>query len=207
MQNVSPRGEIMPGMFSKKTKEARTAGNGKQDWGTPQKLFDFINSKFRFTVDGCAHSDNNKLPRYWAPWDDCFSQPWHQERIWFNPPFDSKNYWHKRIVEKMQDERAGNPRVWMIIPFDPSTALWRKILFEPLVECIYSVEGKVAFVLSREADGTENYMKSMFQPMAIVAYRYLVISERHKRLIPLGNPLPRRNIKSRTLNLDFTAGE
>lgn len=31
---------------------------GKDDWGTPQKLYDVLNKEFGFTLDACADKNN-----------------------------------------------------------------------------------------------------------------------------------------------------
>ena len=33
---------------------------GKDDWGTPQKLYDALNKEFGFTMDACADDTNYK---------------------------------------------------------------------------------------------------------------------------------------------------
>lgn len=37
---------------------------GKDDWGTPQKLYDALNKEFSFTMDACADSTNYKHDNY-----------------------------------------------------------------------------------------------------------------------------------------------
>ena len=148
----------MPGKFHRDG-EASAATN-KQDWGTPQRLFDHLNGLFGFTVDGCAHAGNNKLPRYWTEEQDCFNQSWKGEKIWFNPPFDEKERWHKEIVKRLREEREisypmNAPDVFMLIPLDTSTRLWQEIISSPWVHVIYAIKGKIRFVESRGSDGRE----------------------------------------------------
>jgi phage N-6-adenine-methyltransferase len=65
---------------------------GRQDWRTPQWLFDGLNSIFHFTCDAAAGQEkttdkpNNLLPVWW---DDAFNEDWTGHRLWINPPFSS----------------------------------------------------------------------------------------------------------------------
>ena len=36
---------------------------GKDDWGTPQDLFDALNEEFNFTLDPCADNNNHKCDK------------------------------------------------------------------------------------------------------------------------------------------------
>lgn len=48
----------------------------KNDWETPQALFDELNSEFNFTLDAAASDQNHKLPRYYTQENDGLSQDW-----------------------------------------------------------------------------------------------------------------------------------
>ena len=39
---------------------------GKDDWGTPQDLFDALNKEFNFTLDPCADDNNHKCDKYYT---------------------------------------------------------------------------------------------------------------------------------------------
>nr|DAV98861.1 MAG TPA: DNA N-6-adenine-methyltransferase [Caudoviricetes sp.] len=39
---------------------------GKDDWGTPQKLYDVLNKEFGFTLDACADKNNYKCANYYT---------------------------------------------------------------------------------------------------------------------------------------------
>lgn len=40
------------------------------EWATPQRLFDYLNTKFNFTLDPCATDENHKCDNYYTI-DDC----------------------------------------------------------------------------------------------------------------------------------------
>ena len=65
----------------------------RDNWATPQSLFDEINIEGKFTVDSCATAINAKMPRFWSPTDDGICKDWRQERVWVNPPYSNIAPW------------------------------------------------------------------------------------------------------------------
>ena len=73
-------------------------GNGIDDRGTPRALFDSLNLRWRFTLDGAASHANALLSRY-STLDGTYESgclidprdglqfPWHGERVYINPPY------------------------------------------------------------------------------------------------------------------------
>lgn len=48
----------------------------KNNWETPQALFDELNAKYHFTLDAAASSDNHKVERYYTPETNGLVQDW-----------------------------------------------------------------------------------------------------------------------------------
>lgn len=48
----------------------------KDDWETPQSLFDQLHAHFHFTLDAAASDSNHKLPRYYTKETDGLAQDW-----------------------------------------------------------------------------------------------------------------------------------
>ena len=63
---------------------------GKNDWETPQELFDLLNIYYRFTIDACATRANAKCARFFSPEEDSLTQDWGGETVWCNPPYSAK---------------------------------------------------------------------------------------------------------------------
>ena len=59
----------------------------RQDWETPQALFDQLHKEFPFTLDVCATQANAKCLSYYT--SESLSRPWHCESggWWCNPPY------------------------------------------------------------------------------------------------------------------------
>ena len=63
---------------------------GKDDWGTPQDLFDALNKEFGFTLDPCADDNNHKCAKYYTVEQDGLAQSWAGETVFCNPPYSRK---------------------------------------------------------------------------------------------------------------------
>lgn len=63
---------------------------GKDDWGTPQDLFDALNKEFGFTLDPCADDSNHKCEKYYTKEQDGLAQSWEGETVFCNPPYSRK---------------------------------------------------------------------------------------------------------------------
>ena len=50
--------------------------SGKDDWGTPQELYNSLNKEFGFTLDACADQSNYKHENYYTIEDDGLKKDW-----------------------------------------------------------------------------------------------------------------------------------
>lgn len=49
---------------------------GKDDWGTPQRIYDELNKEFAFTLDACADESNHKHNNYLTVKDNGLTAAW-----------------------------------------------------------------------------------------------------------------------------------
>lgn len=49
---------------------------GKDDWGTPQAIYDALNKEFGFTLDACADESNYKHENYYTAAVDGLKMNW-----------------------------------------------------------------------------------------------------------------------------------
>lgn len=114
------------------------------NWSTPQKLFDQLNSEFKFTLDPCADEFNCKCEKYYTLEMDGLSMPWESdERIFINPPYGRVL---KKWVEKAYfvNKEQGNLIV-MLIPSRTDTAWFHDYIYNnPKVE-IRFIKGRLYF--------------------------------------------------------------
>lgn len=63
---------------------------GKNDWATPQELFDELNAEFHFTLDPCATPETAKCAKFYTEKDDGLAQDWTGETVFCNPPYSDQ---------------------------------------------------------------------------------------------------------------------
>ena len=56
----------------------------RDDWETPQWLFDILNKQYNFKLDCCATKENRKCPFFT---DNFLKEPQNNVMAWINPPF------------------------------------------------------------------------------------------------------------------------
>lgn len=59
----------------------------RDDWETPQKLFDELDSVYHFTLDPCSTDANAKCSKHYTLEDDGLSKSWRGEVVFCNPPY------------------------------------------------------------------------------------------------------------------------
>ena len=83
----------------------------KDDWATPQALFDQLNEEFHFTVDVCANQHNHKCPVYWNEDQNGLAQDWSGHMCWVNPPYSYKANWTGGFLNKgLKGEYYGHEK-------------------------------------------------------------------------------------------------
>lgn len=79
--------------------------SGKDDWETPQDLFDALDKEYNFQWDACASEFNTKvLGCYFDEKDNALNQEWFKtsEIFWMNPPYSKIKDWLKKAYEESQ---------------------------------------------------------------------------------------------------------
>ena len=61
--------------------------SARNDWETPQPLFDCLDAIFHFQLDAAASAANAKCKRYFDESNSAFDQPWTPGPAWLNPPY------------------------------------------------------------------------------------------------------------------------
>lgn len=61
--------------MDKSTRDVMFSSN-RNNWETPQALFDELDSKYHFTLDAAASHDNHKVDQYYTPETNGLAQDW-----------------------------------------------------------------------------------------------------------------------------------
>lgn len=126
----------------------------REDWETPQHLFDKLDLEFNFTIDVCADITNNKCKRFYTKLDNGLIQDWNNETIWCNPPYG------KKIGEWVKKAAESKSTVVMLLPARTDTRWFH--------EHIYN-KAEVRFIKGRLKFG--NSKNSAPFPSMIVIFR------------------------------------
>ena len=140
---------------------------GKDDWGTPQDLFDALNEEFNFTLDPCADNNNHKCAKYYTIEQDGLAQSWAGETVFCNPPYSRKtktNAGQIAWVQKCYKEatEGGGIVAVMLIPARTDTIMFHDYILGKAE--IRFIKGRVNF----EIDGQKSKDPAPFPSMIVV---------------------------------------
>ena len=116
--------------------------SNKDDWETPQDLFEELNSQFNFNLDAAASKKNAKCKRYFTKKDDALKQEWGNNVIWCNPPYGKQI---GKFVEKAYYTWLKFPKsiVVMLLPARTDTKWFHEYIYNK-AEIRY-IKGRIHF--------------------------------------------------------------
>lgn len=124
---------------------------GKDDWGTPQDLFDALDREFGFTLDPCADDNNHKCDKYYTKEQDGLAQSWEGETVFCNPPYSRKtksNAGQIAWVEKCYRESQNGNTVVMLLPARTDTIIFHDFILGKAE--IRFIKGRLSFETGKE---------------------------------------------------------
>jgi len=74
--------------------------SAKDEWATPQGLFDALDAEFGFTLDVCAQAENAKCATYYS--ENSLDRKW-QGVCWMNPPYSEIDLWMAKALRESQE--------------------------------------------------------------------------------------------------------
>ena len=99
--------------------------SNKDDWETPQWLFDKLDAIHHFTLDPCSTHENAKCERHYTVEDDGLSKSWEGETVFCNPPYGRGiGEWVKKCAEE-----SAHAKVVMLIPARTDTAYFHAYIY------------------------------------------------------------------------------
>lgn len=105
--------------------EGAALTSNKDDWETPQKLYDALNEEYGFTLDPCASHENHKCEKYYTIEEDGLKQDWSGEVVFCNPPYGRNiGEW----VKKCSDE-SKHATIVMLIPARTDTSYFHDYIY------------------------------------------------------------------------------
>lgn len=152
---------------------------GKDDWGTPQDLFDVLDKEFGFTLDPCSDDYNHKCAKYYTVEQDGLAQDWSGETVFCNPPYSRKtktNAGQIAWVKKCYEESKKGGVVVMLIPARTDTIMFHDYILGKAE--IRFIKGRINF----EVAGKKSKDPAPF-PSMIVVYRGRQLNNEVKSIV------------------------
>lgn len=134
--------------------------SAKQDWTTPDDLFNPINAEFNFTLDAAADAANARAPKFFTAESDGLAQDWGDHTVWLNPPYGERSGRISDWIKKAFLASCDGATVVMLIPARTNTNWFHDYCLK---------YGEVRFIRGRPKFG--NATHGLPQPLCLVIFR------------------------------------
>lgn len=99
--------------------------SNKDDWETPQKLFDELDLHYNFTLDPCSTHRNAKCEKHYTVEEDGLSRSWAGEVVFCNPPYGRNiGEWVRKCSEE-----SKHATIVMLIPARTDTTYFHDYIY------------------------------------------------------------------------------
>ena len=114
----------------------------KEDWETPEWLFNKLNNEFNFTLDPCCSLENRKCEKYYTKEEDGLKQDWGGNHVFVNPPYGRKST--AEWIEKCYNEaQKKDTVVVLLIPARTDTKAFHEFIYNKAE--IRFIKGRLKF--------------------------------------------------------------
>jgi len=132
----------------------------RQDWETPDSLYDQLHQEFNFNFDLAASLNNSKCDKFYTQDDNALNQKW-VGRCWCNPPYGGakENKLANWVSKGDAETKNSESIVVMLIPARTNTKWWHKY-------CMTATEIKLLCGRPKFS----NSKHGLPQPLAVVVF-------------------------------------
>lgn len=126
----------------------------KQDWETPQWLYDRLNDLYQFDVDLACTTKNCKASAgiYHDRNRDSLCESWNYRSGFLNPPYGAGlEKWLKKAVEETESGNCG--AIVALIPASTEIKAWQKYVWHQ-ADVVTFLYGRVRFELGGKPAGS-----------------------------------------------------
>lgn len=148
--------------------------SNSNEWATPQKLFDMLDSEFHFTLDPCSSHMNCKTDKHYTINENGLQQDWSGEHVFMNPPY---GYQTSQWIEKAYKESLRGAVVVCLIVARTDTSYWHDIIFKYAAQLTFPGEPEEREAMKRTIElpveiGTVVYEADFPRyPQYVIGYR------------------------------------
>lgn len=112
----------------------------RDSWQTPSYIFNWLNHKFKFTVDMAASDSNHLCEKYYTKENSALDADFDGEVVFCNPPYSRGM--KEQFLKKAEDECFNNRSIFVfVLPALPSEG-W----FPTMCSEIIFIEGRIGFI-------------------------------------------------------------
>lgn len=115
--------------------------SNKDNWETPQTLFDRLDGKYHFTLDPASTDENTKCEKHYTVHDDGLKMPWGGERVFCNPPYGR----HLRDWVRKCAEEADGAFIVLLVPARTDTSYFHDYIYRKPNVRIEFLRGRLKF--------------------------------------------------------------
>ena len=119
--------------------------SNKDDWETPDVLFNELNNKYHFTIDVASSEQNHKLPRYYTKEQDGLKQDWSGEIVFCNPPYG------REISKWIKKAYYSNTKCVLLIPARTDTKYFHDYIYKKWNVKVEFLKGRLKFSNSKNS--------------------------------------------------------
>lgn len=102
--------------------------SNSDEWATPIKFYQELNSEFQFTLDPCATIENHKCDMFYTKESNGLEHSWKGYRVFCNPPYGKEI---SKWVEKAYRENLLNKTfVVMLLPARTDTKWFHNFIYK-----------------------------------------------------------------------------
>lgn len=140
--------------------------SARQEWGTPQKLYDACDQKYNYNFDLAGDKSNSKCNSFFTKQDNSLLVSWTGlGNCWLNPPYGEKGKcslvnWIQKA--KKETEKDSNLLVSLLIPARTNT-VW---FLDLCINGAYAID----FIIGRPIFSGAKY--GLPQPLMLVTFKY-----------------------------------
>jgi site-specific DNA-methyltransferase (adenine-specific) len=135
----------------------------KDEWGTPQWLFDLLDREFHFSLDAAASGENRKCGAYFDKFVSGLDHEWTRlSATYLNPPYSAGNI--DKFMQKAYEESQKGALVVCLVPVS-GDRWW--IDWALKAQEIRYIRGRVKFV-GYDIDGNPVNGSPMFSSCVVI---------------------------------------
>jgi site-specific DNA-methyltransferase (adenine-specific) len=100
----------------------------KDKWETPDKIFNELNDKYKFSLDPCCEIHTAKCKKYYTEKENGLLQNWSGERVFVNPPYSRGNI--ELWMQKCYEESLKGIVIIALIPVSTSSKWFHEYVLD-----------------------------------------------------------------------------